>query len=195
MKLYFHPQSRAATTIWMLEELDVPCERVAIDLASGENNSPEYQAINPMRKVPALVDGDAVVTETAAICAYLADKFPDEGLAPPLDSTDRAKYYRYLFFPGTTLEPLLSVTLLGFEVENTASAGWGDLERGMAAVESMTPDEGWALGERFTTADIVFGGMLDFSMRFGWMTASPKVEAYAERIRERPAYKASHPDW
>ena len=195
MKHYFHPHSRGATTDWMLKELDAQHESIVVDFAAGESASPEYRAINPMGKVPALVDGDVVVTETAAICAYLADKFANKGLAPPLDSRERGKYYRYLFFPGTTLEPLLSVALRGFKVDDPQSVGWGDMERGIAAVESMTPEDGWVLGDQFTAADVVFGGTLDFSIRFKWMEPSPKVSAYVERIRERPAYKASHPDW
>lgn len=176
----------------MLEELGVPHEQIVIDLAAAEQESPDYRAINPMGKVPALVDGDAVVTEVAAICAYLADKFVDKGLAPPIGSAERATYYRYLFVPGTTIEPLLALTGLGIEHPNPGSAGWGDLARVMATVESMTPESGWALGECFTAADVVFGGLLDFSIRFEWMEASPKVAAYVERIRERPAYRATH---
>jgi glutathione S-transferase len=176
----------------MLEELDVPHEQIVVDFAAAEQQSPEYRAINPMGKVPALVDGDAVVTEVAAICAYLADKFPDKGLAPPPGSTERATYYRYLFVPGTTIEPLFTLTALGIAHPNPGSAGWGDLERVIATVESMTPSTGWVLGEQFSAADVVFGGMLDFSIRFGWMEASPKVEAYVERIRQRPAYQATH---
>ena len=130
-----------------------------------------------MGKVPALVDGDIVVTESAAICAYLADKFIDKGLAPPLDSLERGKYYRYLFFPGTTLEPLLSTHVQGFEATDPQSVGWGDLERGKAAIESMTPDSDWVLGERFSAADVVFGGTLDFSTQFQWMEPSAKVAA------------------
>lgn len=195
MKHYFHPHSRGATTDWMLKELDAPHEQHIVDFTAGENDTPEYRAINPMGKVPALVDGDIVVTETAAICAYLADKFADRGLAPPPDSTLRGQYYRYLFFPGMTLEPLLSVVARGFQVEDPKSVGWGDLPRGLAAVESMTPEAGWALGEKFSAADVVFGGLLDFSMRFDWMKPSPKVAAYVERIRARPAYKAAHPAW
>ncbi len=191
MKHYMHPMSRAATTAWMLEELDAPHERIVIDFAAGEQNSPEYRAINPMGKVPALVDGDVVVTEAAAICAYLADKFAEKGLAPPSGSTERATYYRYLFFPGVTLEPLLCVTSLGIEDIKAHSMGWGDMPRGMATVESMTPETGWALGERFTAADVVFGGALDFFTQFKLMEASPKVAAYVERIKARPAYQAA----
>ena len=192
MKHYCHPTSRAATTIWMLKELDAPHEQIVLDFAAGEQQSPEYRAINPMGKVPALVDGDAVVTEVAAICAYLADKFADKGLAPPLNSTERATYYRYLFVPGITFEPLFSLNTLGLTHPNPGSAGWGDMPRVMATVESMTPESGWALGERFTAADVVFGGTLDFAIRFDWMKPSPKVAAYVERLRARPLYQETH---
>ena len=195
MKHYYHPQSRAATTVWMLTELDAPHEAILIDFSTGASSTPEYRAINPMGKVPALVDGDVVVTEAAAICAYLADKFPDRGMAPSVDSPERGTYLRYLFFPGTTLEPLFSILAMGLEVENPQSVGWGDLERGLAAIESMTPERDWALGDSFSAADVVFGGFLDFACRFGWMEPSPKVQAYVDRIRERPAYRKSHPDW
>lgn len=192
MKHYCNPLSRAVTTIWMLEELEAPHEQIVIDFAAGENQSPEYRAINPMGKVPTLVDRDVVVTEVAAICAYLADKFPDKGFAPPVGSPERGAYYRYLFVPGTTLEPLFSLTTLGIAHPNPQSAGWGDMPRALATIESMTPDEGWALGEGFTAADVVFGGTLDFSIRFDWLKPTPKVAAYVERIRERPAYQATH---
>ena len=195
MKHYFHPMSRAVTTHWMLKELDAPHEQIVVDYPAGENNTPEYRAINPMGKVPALVDGDAVVTETAAICAYLADKFAEKGFAPPPNSTERARYYRYLFFAGTTLEPMFSVTQLGITDYKPESVGWGDMGRCMATVESMTPETGWALGEHFTTADVVFGGTLDFSIQFGWLEKpSPKVAAYVERIKARPAYQETHPE-
>ncbi len=189
MKHYFNPTSRAVTTDWMLKELDAPHEQIVVRAPVGEQ--PEYRAINPMGKVPALVDGDVVITEAAAICAYLADKFPEKGLAPPPGSAERGTYYRYLFFPGITLEPLLSFTRLGVDI-NPVSMGWGDMPRGMATVESMTPAADWALGEQFTAADVVFGGALAFFVGFKMMEASPKVAAYMERLKARPAYVASH---
>ncbi len=189
MKHYFHPMSRAVTTDWMLKELDAPHEQIVVPAPAGEQ--PDYRAINPMGKVPALVDGDVVVTESAAICAYLADKFPEKGLAPPPGSAERGRYYRYLFFPGTTLEPLLSLARLGVD-SDPVSMGWGDMARGMATVEAMTPAAGWALGEQFTAADVVFGGALAFFSDFGMMEASPRVAAYVERLKARPAYVASH---
>jgi glutathione S-transferase len=175
----------------MLRELDAPHEKIIVDFASGELGSPEFRAINPMGKLPALVDDGVVVTESAAICAYLADKFPEKGLAPPAGSTERGSYYRYLFFPGVTLEPLLALTALGVEYD-AVSIGCGDIERGMAAVESMTPATGWALGEQFTAADVVFGGTLSFFTGFDMMKATSAVAAYVERIQARPAYQESH---
>lgn len=192
MKHYFNPRSRAVSTMWMFAELGVPHEDILIDMGAGETRSAEYLAINPMGKVPALVDGDLVVTEVAAICAYLADRFPEKGLAPTSGSAERGPYYRYLFVSGTTIEPMLTLEALGITHPNPGTAGWGDLGRVMATVESMTPDTGWALGERFTAADVVFGGMLDSAIRFGLMKPSEKVTAYVERIRERPAYQATH---
>jgi glutathione S-transferase len=185
MKHYFHPMSRAVTTHWMLTELEAEHEQILVDFTAGESSTPEYRAINPMGKIPALVDDGVVVTETAAICAYLADKFPDKGFAPPVGSSQRGRYYRYLFFPGTTLEPMFTVKQLGITDYPAQSAGWGDLERCMAAVESMTPASGWALGDRFTAADVVFGGTLGFAIQFGWIESpSAAVAAYVRRIKD-----------
>ena len=102
MKHYYHPMSRAVSTYWMLLELGVEFEQVPVDFMAGENLQREFTSINPMAKIPTLVDGGVVVTEAAAICAYLADKFPEEKLAPPLDSTIRGAYYRYMIYPAAT---------------------------------------------------------------------------------------------
>ena len=105
MKHYFHPMSRAVTTNWMLQELDVPFEEVIVDFIQGDNLKPEFLAMNPMGKLPTLTDGDVVITEAAAICAYLADKFIDKGMAPMISSPLRGRYYRYILFSGNTMEP------------------------------------------------------------------------------------------
>jgi glutathione S-transferase len=197
MKHYFNPMSRAVTTHWMLTELGAEHEQVVVDFLSGETGSPEYREINPMGKLPTLVDDDVVVTEVAAICAYLADKYPEKELAPPSDSRGRGRYYRYLFFPGTTLEPMFTTKLLGVTDYSAQSVGWGDYDRCMAAVESLTPSADWALGSQFSAADVVFGGTLDFAVQFGWLESpTTKVAAYVRRIKDRPAYKQSHdPSW
>lgn len=192
MKHYFNPMSRGVTTDWMLRELDAEHEQIIIDFTTDENNLPEFRKINPMGKLPALVDGETVVTEVAAICAYLADKFPEKGLAPSIGSIERATYYRYLFIAGNTIEPAITLANSGLQHPDPRSAGWGDMPRVMATIEDMAPDSGWALGEQFTAADVVFGGMLDFFMVFKLIDASPKVAAYIARIRQRPAYRETH---
>lgn len=197
MKHYFHPMSRAVTTHWMLTELEADHEQIVVDFPNGETNGPAYRAINPMGKVPALVDGDVVVTEAAAICTYLADKFAEKGFAPPIGDPERGRYYRYLFFPGTTLEPMFTANQAGLTDYSPQSVGWGDLDRCLSAIDDMTPEQNWVCGEQFTAADVVFGGTLDFAIRFGWLTSpTPKVAAYVRRIKDRPAYRQSHdPSW
>lgn len=193
MKHYYNPASRAVTTHWMLTELGAEHEQIIVNVQSGETASVEYREINPMGKIPTLVDGDVIVTEVAAICAYLADKYPEQGLAPPPESPERGRYYRYLFFPGTTLEPMFTAKLLGLTNYPAQSVGWGDFERCMAAVDSLTPSADWALGVRFSAADVVFGGTLDFAVQFGWLESpTEKVAAYVRRIKDRPAYQQSH---
>jgi glutathione S-transferase len=192
MKHYYNPMSRAVTTDWILKELDIEHEQIGIDFATNTPELLQLCRINPMGKLPTLVDGENVVTEVAAICAYLADKFPEKKLAPKINSAHRAAYYRYLFIAGNTIEPSLTLAASEMEHPNPATAGWGDISRVIATVETMTPETGWALGEQFTAADIVFGGLLDSSITFGTLEASPKVTAYVARIRQRPAYREAH---
>lgn len=192
MKHYFHPLSRGATTAWMLTELDVEREDIVVDIRGSEEERRAYRAVNPMGKVPALVDGDVVVTEAAAICAYLADRFPERGLAPEPGSRERGAYYRYLFVPGNTLEPAFTLASIGFEHPAPQSAGWGDVPRALATIEAMVPEKGWALGDRFSAADIVFGGTIDALSFLCGLQPSPRVAAYLERLRSRPAYQATH---
>lgn len=197
MKHYYNPISRAMTTLWMFAELKVEPEQILVDIQSGETATPEFRAINPMGKIPTLVDEGVVVTEVAAICAYLADKFPEMGFAPNPGTPLRGQYYRYMFFPGTTLEPMLTVNSMNVGDYSALSAGFGDLERCVTTIEAMTPETGWALGDNFTAADIVFGGTLDFFVQTGGIDApSDKVRAYVRRLKDRPAYQATHdPGW
>lgn len=192
MKHYYNPMSRGVTTDWMLKELDVEHEQIIIDFTTKENNLPNFRKINPMGKLPVLVDDGIVVTEVAAICAYLADKFPEKEFAPEIGSVKRAAYYRYLFITGNTIEPAFALAAAGLKHPDPKSAGWGDITRVLETIEAMTPETGWALGDQFTAADVVFGGLLDFSMLFNWFNASPKVAAYVARIRQRPCYRESH---
>ncbi|MEO9945654.1 MAG: glutathione S-transferase family protein [Paraglaciecola sp.] len=192
MKHYYNSMSRAITTDWILKELDAQHEQINVNFAEDSPELRDLQTINPMGKLPTLVDGEVVVTEVAAICAYLADKYFNKKLAPALDSNQRALYYRYLFIAGNTIEPALTLAASNIEHPNSATAGWGDKTRVLEAIETMTPEKDWALGEEFTAADVVFGGLLDSAVTFGMFTPSPKVAAYIFRIRQRPAYKETH---
>ncbi len=197
MKHYYNPMSRAMTTLWMFAELEVEPEQTIVDLQSGATATSEFRSINPMGKIPVLIDQGIVVTEVAAICAYLADKFSEKGFAPPPGSPDRGKYYRYMFVPGTTLEPMFTVKSMNVGDYPSSSVGFGDLDRCLATIEEMTPESGWALGEKFTAADIVFGGTLDFFIQTGQIEApTDKQRAYVRRLKDRPAYQATHdPSW
>lgn len=192
MKHYYNSMSRSVTTDWMLKELDVQHEQISINFSEDSPELRELQTINPMGKLPTLVDGEIVVTETAAICAYLSDKYLDKKLAPAIESDQRANYYRYLFIAGNTIEPALTLAASNIEHPNSATAGWGDKTRVLATIEAMTPENRWALGDEFTTADIVFGGLLDSMVTFRMLAPSPKVAAYISRIQQRPAYRETH---
>ncbi len=197
MKHYYNPMSRAMTTLWMFAELDVEPEQALVDIQSGETATPEFRAINPMGKIPTLVDEGVVITEVAAICAYLADKFPEKGLAPKPGTPLRGQYYRYMFVPGTTLEPMLTVKSMNVGDYSAMSAGFGDMERCLTTIDAMTPETDWALGDTFTAADIVFGGTLDFFVQTGGIDEpTSKLRAYVRRLKDRPAYQATHdPSW
>jgi len=189
--------SRAMTTLWLFSELDIEPERMLVALHAGETATPAFRAVRPMGKIPVLVDEGVVITEVAAICAYLAVKFPDKGLAPALGSPARGAYYRYMFVPGTTIEPMFTVKSMNVGDYSPMSAGFGDLERCLATIEEMTPDADWALGKEFTAADIVFGGTLDFFIQTGSMEEpSDKQRAYVRRLKDRSAYQKTHdPSW
>jgi glutathione S-transferase len=192
MKHYYNSMSRAVTTDWILKELDIKHEQIGIDFTTNTPELLQLRRINPMGKIPTLVDGENVVTEVAAICAYLADKYPAKKLAPEINSAHRAAYYRYLFIAGNTIEPAFTLAASEMEHPKPATAGWGDISRVIATLETMTPETDWALGEQFTAADVVFGGLLDSLIMFGTLKASPKVAAYMARIRQRPAYIEAH---
>ena len=192
MKHYFNPMSRGVITDWMLRELNVTHDSIHIDLAAGENDAPEFRQINPMHKLPVLVDEGIVVTEVAAICAYLADKYPRKQMAPVPGSLQRGTYLRYLFITGNTLEPCITLHASGLTHPDPRTAGWGDMTRVQATIEQMTPAADWVLGKAFSAADVVYGGLLDSVHKFGLISTSRRVSRYVERIQARPAYQAAH---
>jgi glutathione S-transferase len=187
--LYTNPQSRGRVVRWMLEEIGEPYKVEVVDYASTMKG-PAYLAINPMGKVPALRHGDAVVTETAAICAYLADAFPQAGLAPPPGDRLRAPYYRWLFFAAGPYEAASSNKALGFVVppERERMMGYGNLAKTLSTLEVAISSADYLVGNRFSAADVYVGAQIGFGMMFGTLERRPAFERYWQRMSARPAY-------
>lgn len=186
--LYTNPMSRGRVARWMLEEIGVPYRTEILDYA-GSMKGPAYLAINPMGKVPAITHNGKVVTENAAICAYLADAFPKAELAPP--TADRADYYRWLFFAAGPLEAAASNKALGFQVpiERERMIGYGTYAAVMDALEDALKGKAYIAGDRFSAADVYVGSHLGFGMQFGTVEKRKAFEVYWTRLAERPAYR------
>lgn len=185
---YTNPMSRGQIARWMLEEVGAPYETVILDYATTMK-SPDYLAVNPMGKVPAIVHNGKVVTECAAICAYLADAFPAANLAPP--ATGRAAYYRWLFFAAGPVESAITNHALGFVMPEgrERSAGYGTLDDTLNALEQAVSGPQWICGDQFTAADVYVGAQVDWGLAFGTVPDRPAFTAYAGRLRDRPAYQ------
>jgi glutathione S-transferase len=188
--LYTNPMSRGRIARWMLEEVGQPYRTEVLDYASSMK-APAYLAVNPMGKVPALRHGDVVVTETAAICAYLADAFPEAKLAPPPGDRTRGPYYRWLFFTAGPVEAAISNKALGFVVpqERERMMGYGRIEHVMSALETALSRSDHLAGDDFTAADLYVGSALGFGMMFGTIEKRPAFERYWQRLSARPACK------
>lgn len=185
---YTHPMSRGRIVRWLLEEIGQPYRTELLEYGTTMK-SPEYLRINPMGKVPALRHGDVVVTETAAICAYLADAFPAAGLAPAPGDRLRGPYYRWLFFVAGPLEAATVNQALGFDVpeDKRALVGYGSLAAVLDVLEAAVADREYLVGDRFSAADVFVGSHLGWGMRFGMVEKRPAFERYFERLIARPA--------
>jgi glutathione S-transferase len=187
--LYTNPMSRGRIARWVLEEIGQPYKTEVLDYASTMK-APAYLAINPMGKVPALRHGDAVVTETAAICAYLADAFPQASLAPPSGSKLRAPYYRWLFFTAGPVEAALTNKALGFEVppDRERMMGYGNIAQTLDTLQAAVSRSEYLVGDSFTAADLYVGSHIGFGLMFGTLEKRAAFEKYWERLSSRPAY-------
>ncbi|CAM8660724.1 glutathione S-transferase family protein [Sphingobium sp.] len=185
---YTNPMSRGQIARWMLEEVGASYETVVLDYAASMK-APDYLAINPMGKVPAIVHGGRIVTECAAICAYLADAFPAANLAPP--PADRHAYYRWLFFAAGPVEAAVTNKAMGFVLPEgrERTAGYGRFEDTIDALETAISGDAWICGDQFTAADVYVGSQIDWGISFQSIPSRPVFEAYAARLRDRPAYK------
>src|SRR6516225_6761428 len=184
--LYTNPMSRGRIARWMLEEVGQPYKAEIVEFAGMK--SPEYLAINPMGKVPTLRHGETVVTEAAAICAYLADVFPEAGLAPPPGSHLRGPYYRWLFFAAGPLEAANTNKALNVVVpaERAAMVGYGSQARALAVLESQLTRSEYIAGDRFTASDVYVGSHIGRGMRFGAIDQRPAFGRYWGLVSARP---------
>ena len=189
MKLYWCPRTRSFTALWLMEETGQPYERVLTDISTGAQRNADYLKVNPMAKVPALQDGDATLAEAAAICAYVAERYPEAKLAPPVGDPLRAKYLYWLFFSPGCIEP--AITQLATKLEmNSVAAGWGDAQRVIDVLDVALQKGPWILGEPFSAADIIIGSGLNFAVRlFKLIPSRPSFDAYVERCMARPAFQ------
>jgi glutathione S-transferase len=187
---YTNPMSRGQIARWALHEAGADYEQHLLDYGTTMK-APEYLAINPMGKVPAIVHDGHVVTECAAICAYLADAFPEAGLQPAPD--ERADYYRWMFFAAGPVESAITNSRMQWEptAEQEMMAGYGSYDKAVATLEAALTAKNYVCGNRFTAADIYVGSQVDWGLQFGSLPSNPTFEAYASRLRERDAYKSA----
>ena len=187
---YTNPMSRGRIVRWMLEETGAAYRTVTLDYASSMK-APEYLAVNPMGKVPAITHRGVTVTEGAAICAYLADAFPEAGLAPDVRSAERGTYYRWLMFACGPVEAAVTNKSMGFEApaDRRASVGYGCLEDTLAALEGAVTGRRYLVGDKFSAADVYVGAQIGWGMMFGTIEKRPAFEAYWAGISQRPAAK------
>jgi len=185
---YTNPMSRGRIVRWMLEETGCDYETVLLDYGTTMKAA-EYLAVNPMGKVPAIRHGETVVTEGAAICAYLADAFPDAGLAPPPGNPMRGPYYRWLFFAAGPVEAAVTAKSMGLlaPADKAMMAGYGSFEETVDTLERAVSQGPYICGEQFTAADVYVGAQIGWGMMFGSIEKRPAFEDYFGRLVRRPA--------
>jgi glutathione S-transferase len=186
--LYASIASRSFVAHWMLGELDLPYRVEVVDIRSGAQKSPGYMRLNPMGKVPTLTDGATVVTETAAICLYLADRYGYGHFAPKVDDPARGAYLRWAVFSTAVLEPAWQTKTAGLPARHH---GWGDLDSALTTLRLAVEPGPWLLGEMFTAADVAAGAVLSVGLFTKQIPADPVLGAYNDRLSARPAYQAA----
>jgi glutathione S-transferase len=184
---YHAAPSRGSIVHWMLEEVQAPYRIELLSLSKGEQKTAAYLAVNPMGKVPAIVHKGVVITEVAAICAYLADAFPAAGLAPAIGDPQRGSYLRWVFFEPASLEPAIIDRMLERPAARPGALSYGDFDTTMGVVAQAVTSGPYLLGERFSTADVLIGSALRWGMMVGAVPPRPEFSAYVERLAARPA--------
>jgi glutathione S-transferase len=188
LTLYHASPSRSSIVLWMMEELGQPYDIKLISLSKGDNLKPDYLAINPMGKVPALKHGNTVITEAAAICAYLADEFPQAKLNIPVGAPDRGVYLKWLFFGPSCIEPaVIDRAAPRKEEARRGMLGYGDFDTVMNVTAKAVAKGPWLMGEQFTAADVIVGSGIRWGMMFKMIPERKEFTDYAARIAVRPA--------
>ena len=190
LTVFHSPHTRSQVAVWMLEELGLPYEIKITDIRAGAHKTPEYLAINPMGKVPALRDGAVIVSEYSAICLYLADKYAPGRLAPAFDAPERGEFLRWMFFAGGCIEPALIQGFTKWEVP-ASNAAWGSYDQVMSVLRDGVSEKQYLLGDTFTAADVVVGSGAIFGIQFKLIQNQPAIQAYVDRLTARPAYQRS----
>jgi glutathione S-transferase len=185
--LFHAPNSRSTGTLLLLEELGAPYELRVLNLKAGEQRQPAYLAVNPMGKVPALRHGDALITEQVAIFLYLADLFPEAGLAPSVGDALRGPYLRWMVFYAACFEPALVDRALQRDPGRQSTSPYGDYDTMLGTLLGQLARGPWMLGERFSAADVLWGMSLTWTTRFGLVPERTEIKAYLNRFNMRPA--------
>lgn len=189
MKLFWCPQTRAARVLWMVEELGIDYELINTDIrAESDPARTELLTASPMGKVPAIIDGDVRMAESAAICLYLADKYADAGLAPAVNSPLRGQYLYWMLYVPAVVEPAMSEKFSG-SAPNKLSHGWGDFPTMLETLESGLKGKTWVLGDTFSAADVMLGSTCYFLQKFGILPETSPLNAYVAHCIARPAYE------
>jgi glutathione S-transferase len=185
--LYFAPRSRALTALWLLEELGVPYTREDFSLASGRHKRPDFLALNPLGKVPTVVDDGVAVSELGAIAIFLADKHRATALSPALDHPDRAAFLRWCFFASAIMEPAFGERFFKWTVP-PSSVAWGSFDGMLSALTAGLTPGPFLLGETFSAADVLVGAMTRFGQQFGILPKEGPTADYVARLTARPAF-------
>jgi glutathione S-transferase len=189
MKLYWCKNTRAFRIAWLLEESGLKYERVALDLRNeSAKNDPAFRAASPMGKVPAIEDGPARLSDSGAICIYVADQYPQSNLGPPVGHADRARFLQWVTYTNSVVEPAMLEKLAKLESKPT-SYGWGSFELMLNALRAELSKNEWILGNRFSAADVLLGTGTSFLKRFGLIGDDPVIDPYVARCAARPAWQ------
>jgi glutathione S-transferase len=187
LTLYTAPKTRSFAVLWLLEEIGEPYTLKRLDFAANEHKAAEFLKLNPFGKVPTVTDGDAVLTERAAICTYLADRYAAGRLAPGLDDKTRGNYLRWMFFSVGVMEPLYLAKFMQLDVP-AEQAPWGTYETVDSIIDGAIAKGPFILGKTFSAADILMGTMIRWGMMWE-LVAGPHMGAYVKRLENRPAFK------